>query len=63
MKTPEEKASTESFFKDLDERSHGQADDLYAPDPQQMNNHLMAAFRQFFIKMGHEAHYKMMMRI
>ena len=63
MSTPADQIATDAFFKGLDERSHFTAEDLYAADPLQVNDRFMEAFRQFFIQMGHEAHYKMMMRL
>ena len=52
----------EDFFKWIDEGSHGVEEDLYAEDPQQRNKRYIEMFHQLFKKLGHEAHYEMMMR-
>lgn len=60
--SPKGRAAMEDFFKWIDEGSHGVEDDLYAEDPQQKNERYIEMFHQLFTKLGHEAHYKMMMR-
>ena len=58
---PEELAIVTSLAKWADEGSHSASDDFYMESPQIMNEKYMAVFRQLFVKLGHEAHYNMMM--
>ena len=58
---PEERAIALSFARWYDEGSHDVMDDLYVEAPQAMNERYMAVFRKVFEKLGHLAHYEMMM--
>ncbi len=51
-----------SFARWYDEGSHDVMDDLYVEAPQTMNERYMAVFRKVFEKLGHLAHYNMMMQ-
>lgn len=59
---PEERAIALSFARWYDEGSHDVMDDLYVEAPQTMNERYMAVFRKVFEKLGHLAHYNMMMQ-
>lgn len=59
---PEEMTIVNSLAKWADEGSHGFADDLYGGNSQEMNEKYMEVFHRLFVRLGHEAHYKMMMR-
>ena len=61
-KDPEELAILTSFARWFDQGSHDIFDDLYVENPRSMNEKYMSVFRQLFVKLGHEAHYKMMMK-
>ena len=58
----EEMVIVESLAKWMDEGSHRIGDDLYMESPEEMTERYMQVFRKLFVKLGHEAHYKMMMR-
>lgn len=60
---PVDKMLIKALFKWIDEGSHGSDDDLYVEAPQVSNQQYMEHFRLLFVKTGHEAHYKMMMRL
>ena len=62
VKDNEDRLEVVSLAKWFDERSHGAIDDAYAEGDEEMTEHYLEAFRLLFEKMGHEAHYKMMMR-
>lgn len=59
---PEELDLMISLRKWMDEGSHGVADELYVGNRDEMNAHYLELFRRLFERMGHEAHYRMMMR-
>lgn len=59
---PEEMAIVSSLAKWGDEGSHAVAEDLYGTISQDMCCKYIKVFRQLFERLGHEAHYKMMMR-
>lgn len=50
-----------SLAKWSDEGSHGSMDEVYAGDRKTMNDKYLRVFEMLFAKLGHEAHYKMMM--
>ena len=58
---PEERAIALSFARWYDEGSHDIMDDLYVEAPQAMNERYLAVFKKVFEKLGHLAHYEMMM--
>lgn len=58
---PEERAIALSFARWYDEGSHDIMDDLYVEAPQVMNERYLAVFKKVFEKLGHLAHYEMMM--
>lgn len=60
-KDPEEMAIVTSFARWFDQGSHDIFDDLFVENPRSMNEKYMTVFRQLFVRLGHEAHYKMMM--
>ena len=51
-----------SLRKWLDEGSHGTTDGLYLGDTDTLNERYLEVFREIFARMGHEAHYQMMMK-
>ena len=57
----EEMAIVRSLAKWMDEGSHRAGDDLYMEDPVGMSEKYIKVFKHLFEKMGHGAHYKMMM--
>ena len=59
---PEVMAIITSFARWYDEGSHDIFDDLYVESPRSMNEKYLQVFRQIFVKLGHESHYRMMMR-
>ncbi len=58
---PEELAIATSFASWYDEGSHDISDDLFVEHPNILNEKYIAVFKRLFEKLGHEAHYKMMM--
>ena len=62
IEDPEELVIMTSLAKWLDEGSHGVTENLYTEVPQISNEAYLDVFHRFFVKFGHEAHYKMMMR-
>lgn len=60
---PEELAIATSFASWYDEGSHDIYDDLYVEHPHILTEKYMAVFESLFKKLGHEAHFKMMMQI
>lgn len=59
---PWEKIAVRSFYAWLNSGSHGGIEDLYGGDPQMLNYYYLEMFRRFFVMMGQEEHYNMMMR-
>ena len=59
---PDELTIITSFARWYDEGSHDMFDDLYVESPRAMNEKYLQVFKQIFVKLGHEAHYRMMMR-
>ncbi len=58
----EEMAIVKSLAKWMDEGSHRAGDDMYLEDPELTTKKYMKVFKQLFEKLGHGAHYNMMMR-
>lgn len=58
---PDELSIITSFARWYDEGSHDIFDDLYVESPRSMNEKYLEVFRQIFVRLGHESHYKMMM--
>lgn len=58
----EDKIVMQSLFKWLDHGSHEVYEDIYSASSQVSNDRYMELFHVLFVKLGHEAHYKMMMR-
>ena len=52
-----------SFARWYDQGSHDIFDDLFVENPRSMNEKYMSVFKRLFVVLGHEAHYKMMMRV
>lgn len=59
---PDEMTIVNSLARWADEGSHGFAEDLYAVNSYEMNEKYLRVFERLFVKLGHEAHYRMMMR-
>lgn len=59
---PEEMSVAMSFARWIDEGSHDLMDDLYVESPQTMNEKYVRVFKRLFEKLGHLAHYEMMMK-
>lgn len=60
---PEELAIATSFASWYDEGSHDISDDLYVQHPHILNEKYMNVFKRIFEKLGHIAHYNMMMHL
>lgn len=60
-KDPEELAIATSFASWYDEGSHDILDDLFVEHPNILTEKYLSVFRRLFEKLGHIAHYKMMM--
>lgn len=60
---PEELAIATSFASWYDEGSHDISDDLFVEHPNILTDKYMSVFKRLFYKLGHEAHYNMMMHI
>lgn len=60
-KDPEELAIATSFASWYDEGSHDISDDLFVEHPNILTEKYLSVFRRLFEKLGHIAHYKMMM--
>lgn len=58
----EETVVARSLMKWVDEGSHATGDGLYLGHPAILAERYLEVFHQLFVKLGHEAHYKMMMR-
>lgn len=58
----EERIIATSLMKWMDEGSHSVRDGLYMGDIDETNWRYLKVFKRFFEKMGHGAHYEMMMR-
>lgn len=59
---PDELAIVNSLAKWSDEGSHGAMDEVFAGDRKTINDKYLHVFEMLFKKLGHEAHYNMMMR-
>lgn len=59
---PEEMLLITSLAKWSDEGSHGAMDEVFAGDRKTINDKYLHVFEMLFKKLGHEAHYNMMMR-
>lgn len=59
---PEELTIVNSLAKWADEGSHRTVEELYASNGQELNEKYLKVFKRLFEALGHEAHYKMMMR-
>ena len=59
---PDELAIVNSLAKGSDEGSHGAMDEVFAGDRKTINDKYLHVFEMLFKKLGHEAHYNMMMR-
>ena len=46
----------------MDEGSHSGGEAMFAETPREANRVKLELFRQLFTALGHEAHYRMMMR-
>ena len=62
LKDSNDKLIVVSLAKWMDEGSHGVTGDLSRGNSEEKVEMYFEWFRQLFIKMGHEAHYKMMMK-
>ena len=60
---PEELAIATSFASWYDEGSHDISDDLFVEHPNILTEKYMSVFKRLFHKLGHKAHYNMMMHI
>lgn len=58
----EEQIIAKSLLKWMDEGSHGSISALYAGDPDAINYRYLEVFHQIFTRLGHEAHYMMMIK-
>ena len=58
---PEERMIATSLLKWMDEGSHGASDGLYIGNVDEMNWRYLMVFKRLFEKLGHGAHYRMMM--
>lgn len=61
--SPEQLAIVNSLASWADEGSHAVGDPLYSEAAFVMNEKYMEVFRLLFVKLGHEAHFNMMMRV
>ena len=60
---PDEFAVATSLASWYDEGSHDIYDDLYVEHPHILTSKYMDVFENLFVKLGHEAHFNMMMQI
>lgn len=58
----EERRQMTDLMEWMDEGSHNGGEALYAETPREANREKMEMFRRLFVALGHEAHYRMMMR-
>ncbi|MBO4487706.1 MAG: AAA family ATPase, partial [Bacteroidaceae bacterium] len=58
----EEQAVAKSLLKWIDEGSHGSLSALYTGDTDAVNYRYLEVFHQIFTRLGHEAHYMMMIK-
>jgi len=58
----EERIEITELLRWTDDGSHEDEEDLYGEDPQVAGDRYLMVFRELFVRLGHDAHYHMMMR-